>query len=134
MAHSTPSLRWVLLLTLGSAGAGASMIGLRGRDLVAASAPGSVLVPQDPSPRNQGVPAEFDLYGEQDSYWQERREIGDRFVERDLQDSARQSLALRALELNERLLIRLPSVQDVEKYIIRRGDSLIGIAGRFKQL
>src|SRR6185503_15353707 len=59
---------------------------------------------------------------------------GNRFMELGLQDSERQSLARRAVELNERLLIRHPSTQDIEKYIIRSGDSLTGIVRKFKHL
>jgi hypothetical protein len=139
MAHSKPLLRWVMLLTLVSAGAGAYIIGFRGPDLVAASSPEAstadlAAVSVEAPSLHQAFPAEFDLVGEQDSHRQERREVGNRFIERELQDSERQRLARRAVELNERLLVRLPSVKDIEKYIVRPGDSLTGIARKFKRL
>lgn len=133
MAHSTSSLRWVLVLTLVSAGTGVYIVSFRGRDLGAASSL-QVSAPDLVSPLNRGIPTEFELDGDQDSHRQERREIANRFLEPDLPDAERQSLARRAMDLNQRLLIRTPSAQDIEKYIVRSGDSLSAIARKFKRL
>jgi len=137
MAHLTPSFRWLLVLTLVSAGTGAYILGFGGPDLLRASslqAAAPDLVAGSGDSLNQGIPAEFELDGDQDSHRQERLEIGNRFTESDLLDSERQSLARRAVDLNERLLIRRPSVKDIEKYIVRSGDSLHAIVRKFKHL
>ncbi len=134
MAHSMPLLRWMMVLTVVSAGTGACIVCFQGGDLIAASPP------QAPTPDlvsvfgGQSIPTEFECDGEQDSHRQERIEIGYRFIEPGVPDSERESLAGRALELNEQLLIQRPSVKDVEKYIVRSGDSFTVITRKFKSL